>query len=351
MAESDTAPITRRRFAGNLFAFGAALGAAASCSFLPRLALAQTSAQPAKGSAAQSDRLILLGTQGGPNFTPARGETASALVVDGTPYLVDCGYGTLGALIEGGLDYLSVGHIFITHLHDDHTADLAALLSHQWTSGRVAPTVVHGPRGTTALVEAAVAFGAANAAIRRVDEARNAEPQALFRGVDVSAPREPTKIFRDERVSVSAAENTHFPDESRARMTYRSIAYRFDTPARSIVFSGDTAYSANVVSLARDADVLVCEAMELEAMRRAFDAKVAAGAYADNPEGIWHHIAGTHTSTEDAGRMAQEAGVKMLVLNHVLPGALGDLADEAYIAGARKGFSGEVVVGHDFMTL
>src|SRR5690606_25478831 len=104
-------------------------------------------------------------------------------------------------------------------------------------------------------------------------------------------------------------------------------------------------------ALARNADVLVCEAMEVAAMRRAFDAKVAAGAYADNPEGIWEHIAGTHVSTEDAGRMAQEAGVKTLVMNHVLPGALGNLSDETYIAGARKTFSGEIVVGRDLLTL
>src|SRR5690606_89281 len=277
-----------------------------------------------------ADRLILLGTQGGPNYTPERGETASALVVRDATYLIDCGYGTLGALIEAGLNYLEVGRVFLTHLHDDHTADLAAFLSHQWTSGRVTPTVVHGPYGTKALVEAALAFGAANAAIRLADEARSVEPASLFRGVDVSASDEPAEVFRDERVRVSAAENAHFPDDVRTRMAHRSIAYRFDTPSRSIVFAGDSAYTASVDALARNADVLVCEAMEVAAMRRAFDAKVAAGAYADNPEGIWEHIAGTHVSTEDAGRMAQEAGVKTLVMNHVLPGALGNLSDETY---------------------
>lgn len=86
-------------------------------------------------------------------------------------------------------------------------------------------------------------------------------------------------------------------------------------------------------------------------MRRAFDAKVAAGAYADNPGGVWHHIACTHASTEDAGRMASEAGVKLLVLNDVLPGARGRLPDEAYIKGVRKTFDGDVIVGRDSMEL
>lgn len=345
-------PMTRRRFARNLLEVSACLGAAGSVSLLGPRALAQPRRAAANGApAGGTDELILLGTQGGPNYTPERGETASALVVDGTAYLVDCGYGTLGALIERDLDYLRVGHVFVTHLHDDHTADLAALLSHQWTSGRVTPTVVHGPYGTERLVEAAVAFGAANATIRLVDEARSVKPEDLFRGTDIGATSTPNEVFRDERVRVSAVENTHYPQASRERMAHRSIAYRFDTPSRSIVFSGDSAYSPNLVALAEGADVLLCEAMDVAAMRRAFDAKVAAGAYADNPEGIWRHIAATHTSTEDAGRMAQQAGVNTVVLNHVLPGALSNLPDETYIAGVRKTFSGEVIVGRDFMTL
>src|SRR5688572_20744714 len=178
-------------------------------------------------AARDADRLILLGTQGGPNYLPQRRESGNALVVDGVTYLVDCGYGTLGALIEAGLDYLKLANVFVTHLHDDHTADLAALLSHQWTSGRVDPTTVYGPYGTRALVEAAVAFGAANAAIRLVDEARSVKPGDLFRGVDVAVSHEPAEIFQDERVRVSAVENTHYPETSRDAMPHRSVAYRF----------------------------------------------------------------------------------------------------------------------------
>jgi ribonuclease BN (tRNA processing enzyme) len=339
---------TRRRFAHNLLQIA---GAAAALP-LVRPASAQTRGASAGGAPRHgSERLVLLGTQGGPNFTPERSESSSALVIDSATYLVDCGYGTLGSLIAAELNYLEVGNIFLTHLHDDHTSDLAALLSHQWTSGRIEPTLVHGPHGTKTLVDAAVAFGAANAAIRLIDEARSVQPESLFSGVDIDPEGAAREVFRDDRVCVSAVENTHYPHEARARMRHRSLAYRFDTPFRSVVFSGDTAYSPALVSLAQDADILICEAMDVDAMRRAFDAKVAAGAYADNPEGIWRHIAGTHTSTEEAGRMAEEAGVKLLVLNHVLPGAMGDLSDEAYIEGVREAFSGDVVVGRDFMEL
>ena len=301
--------------------------------------------------AARRGQLILLGTQGGPNFNLIRGETASLVVADGNPYLIDCGYGTLRALIASPVSYLTVGSVFLSHLHDDHNADLPALLSHQWTQGRVTPTTIYGPYGTDALVSAANLYNQANTDIRLVDEARSVLPTDLFRGENVVAQAEPVLVLDDGRVRAFAVENSHYPEDAKARTPHRSLSWRLDTPDRSFVFSGDTAYSENLVALARGADVLVCEAMQLEVFRRRFDAMVAAGNYADNPEGIWEHIAGTHSSTADAGRMAAEAGVGTLVLNHLIPGGLDASADESYVEGVREFFAGEVVIGRDQLQL
>ena len=295
--------------------------------------------------------LVLLGTQGGPNYTATRGECASALLVDGRPYLVDCGYGTLAALKKAGVNHRQIAQVFISHLHDDHTADLAALLIRQWTDGRIEPTTVIGPYGTAKMVDAVIAFGAANAAIRTVDEARSVKPADMLKRRDIDATPAPVEVFRDDRLTVRAVENTHYPAESKQRMPYRSVAYRCDTPGRSIVFSGDTAYSSGLVGLAKGADVLVCEAMDVAAMRKAFEGMVGRGMYADNPEGVWRHIVGTHTPLEDAGRMAAEAGVRTLVLTHIIPGALDPLPDETYLAPARKVFRGAVLLGRDQLVL
>ncbi len=297
-------------------------------------------------------RLLLLGTQGGPNYLPGRAETASALIVRGRPYLVDCGYGALAALIKAGLNYRDVATIFLAHLHDDHVVDLPALLSHQWTGGRIEPTNVYGPPGTQALVRAALEFQKANTEIRLVDEDRITLPDNIFFGHDVAATQEPHPVYADERVRVTSVENTHYPEPSKARTTQRSLSWRLDAADRSITFSGDTNYSENLVRLAKESDVLVCEAMHVEAMRTAFENMVANGAYADNPEGVWHHIVTTHSSTETAGRMAAEAGVKTLVLHHLIPGALvGELPAEAYIEGVRKRFDGEIIVGRDLIEI
>jgi ribonuclease BN (tRNA processing enzyme) len=314
------------------------------------MAVARAEAQLA-GLGQRRTQLVLLGTQGGPNFNPMRNECSNAVVVDGYPYLVDCGYGALGALREAGLSHRDIGTVFLTHLHDDHTSDLVALLSHQWTDGRVDPTLVVGPHGTERLVEAALAFAAPNAAIRLVDEARSVQPRELFSGQDIAATATPAEIYTDERIAVSSVENTHFPDDSKEQFPYRAVSYRLDSSDRSITISGDTAYSGNLVRLAEGSDVFVCEAIEVASMRRAFEQMVAQGFYADNPEGIWKHIVDTHTSTEDAGRMAAEAGVDTLILTHLIPGALQDVTDELYLDGARRHFDGRIIVGRDLMVI
>jgi ribonuclease BN (tRNA processing enzyme) len=293
-------------------------------------------------------QLVLLGTQGGPNFNLERSESANALLVDDRLYLVDSGYGTLAALLRAGLSYRRVDQIFLTHLHDDHAADLPSIIGHQWTDGRVTPVGIYGPAGTARLVAAAVDYNAINEEIRLVDEARSVRLKDLFSGHEVAARAVPTPVFEDERLKVSAVENEHYPAESKARMPHRSLSYRFDSADRSIVFS---AVSPALVQLARGADVLVCEAIDVALMRKAFDARVANGAYADNPEGVWHHIVTTHTTTEQAGEMAAAAGVKTLVLSHLVPGALAQVPDETYAAAVRKHFDGEIVVGRDLLVL
>jgi len=293
--------------------------------------------------------LVMLGTQGGPNINLNRGEAASALLVNGRPYLIDCGYGTVRALVQANIRLADIGNVFIKHLHDDHTADVAAFLTHKWTNGNTNPTraVIHGPYGTAAMVEGAIAFFKANTEIRMVDEGRTVRPEMIFSGHDVSSPKI-TEVFRDDRVTVQAIENAHFPDRAKEKMPYRSFAYRFNTPDRSFVFSGDTAYSTNLIELARNADVLVCEAISM-ASRQQFQANRGAA----NTESIGRHVAETHSSTEEVGRMAAEAKVKKVVLNHLVGGSgpRGGGDADPFTAGVKKYFDGEVIVSADQMRI
>jgi ribonuclease BN (tRNA processing enzyme) len=296
-------------------------------------------------------RLVLLGTRGGPGVGLDRSETASAVVVDGVPYLVDCGYGTMRALVASGMGYQPVSTVFLTHLHDDHTADLAAMLAHQWTGSKAAPTNVYGPYATERTVKGAIDFFRANVEIRTIDEGRTAKPEEMFFGHDADVGNEPVRVFADERVVVTAATNTHYPERFVARMQHRSLGYRFETSTRSICFSGDTAYSENIVRLARGADVFVCEVLDHRAyennMARAREA-TAAG----NVESTFRHVAETHVTPAGAGRMAREAGVGMVVLNHQVRGqAAQGFTISSFIDGVRAEFDGQVIVGEDQLVI
>jgi ribonuclease BN (tRNA processing enzyme) len=304
---------------------------------------------PPKGT-----RLVMLGTRGGPGVDANRGETASAVLVDGVPYLLDCGYGTLRALIVSGIGLANVDTIFISHLHNDHMADLAALLSHQWTNNKSTPTNIYGPYATVSTVAGALQFMRADVEIRTVDEGRTLRPEAQFLAHDLDVGADPVRVFGDDRVIVTAVTNTHFPERAVARMPHRSFGYRFDTSGRSIAFSGDTAYSANLVKLARGADVFVCEIIDHTSYQNTLERAKAAIAEGRD-ENIFRHVAETHSPPADVARMATEAKVKTVVLNHQLRGNAGTGANgfvtSAFIDGVREKFDGEVIVAEDLMVI
>ena len=299
--------------------------------------------------------LILLGTQGGPGVGVGRQQTASLVIAGGEPYLVDCGYGAVRGLVQAGLRVGQISNVFVSHLHNDHTADIAALLSMKWTGGQAnpAPTTVWGPPGTKTMVDGAITFFSGDNEIRTVDEGRTVKADAIFKGRDLAAAKV-TQVYKDERVTVQAVENTHFPDRAKEKMPHRSFAYRFNAPDRSIVISGDTAYSPGLVELARGADVFVCEAMTM-AMQKQLAGRLGAG----GGESINRHVLETHSTTEDVGRMAAEAKVKSVVLYHLLgvpaagraggPPAL--TPEDAFIPDVKKHFDGPVIVGNDQMRI
>jgi ribonuclease BN (tRNA processing enzyme) len=330
----------RRAIAMNRRDAIAGVAAGLAMTAAPGLAIAQGAAM----------RVILLGTQGGPNANPLRVEASNVVIIGKQMYLVDCGYGALAALIRADLNYRDVGHVFLTHLHDDHTADVSSLMGHQWTGGRVTPTDIYGPDGTRRLVEGSLQFNRISEEIRLIDEARSARMAGLFNAHEIKAGSSPSVAYRDAALTVLAVQNTHYPESALRKMRHRALSLRFDGPGRSVVFAGDTAYSQNLVTLARGADVLVCEAMHVASTRASFDQRVAAGAYADNPEGIWKHIVEAHTPLDVAGRMAREAGVSTLVLNHLIPGGWDPtIGDDVYRSEAAREFAGNIIVGRDLL--
>jgi ribonuclease BN (tRNA processing enzyme) len=156
----------------------------------------------------------------------------------------------------------------------------------------------------------------------------------LVHAHDLTAPG---VVMQDGAMKVTSAVVSH-------PLVKDAYAYRFDAPDRSIVISGDTTRSANLVKLAEGADVLVHEALYPEAIDRIV-------ARVPNAATLKKHILESHTTAEDCGRIAAEAGVKTLVLSHLAPSDPSLVTEAMWADAARRHFSGRVVVGRDLMEL
>ena len=300
--------------------------------FIGACALLSSGVRGSTAASAPKTRLVLLGTAGGPTPKSGRAAPAQAIVVDDRIYLVDCGDGVARQLALARLPMRNLRAVFITHQHSDHNAGYGPLFLLGWTGGIDRPVDTYGPPPLAKMTRLLLDAYEFDISLRMKDEGR--PPLApLIRPHEITRAGE---VFSDDRVRVTAALNHHPPIE-------HSFAYRFDTESRSIVISGDTNYSENVVRLARGADVLVHEVLHRPFWERP-DAPLT-------PE-IRRHIVASHTDAEDLGRLATAAGVKTLVLTHFVPSEpTGAVPDDVWLAAARKHFKGEVIVGRDLLEI
>jgi ribonuclease BN (tRNA processing enzyme) len=326
-------------------------------------------------------RLVLLGTAGGPVWHDPRQGIASAVVVDGDVYLVDCGEGVgrqyrrAGfAPFEGRRTLRGLRAIFLTHLHSDHCVDYFNLWLFSWFNGiGLNPHVVQvygpgnrgslpplfGPKpappvqsagnptpGTVEMTRYLLQAYAADINDRMRDDRRPAL-ETRFQAHDIALPSsivtgansnpapdmEPIDVYEDENVKVRAILVLHAP-------TFPSFAYRFDSADGSIVFSGDTTVSENLIKLARSADILVHEVIDREWVESRFELPLH-----PSEQAAVNHLLSSHTTIEQVGDVAERAGAGTLVLNHLVP------ADNPYRRWleAKQGFSGRLVVGEDLM--
>jgi ribonuclease BN (tRNA processing enzyme) len=328
-------------------------------------------------------RLVLLGTAGGPVWYGHREGIASAVVVGQDVYVVDCGEGVgqqyrrAGfAPFEGRQTLRGLRGIFLTHLHSDHCVDYFNLWLFSWFNGiganpravqafgpgdrgslpplfgpEPAPPVqsADGPTpGTVEMTRRLMQAFAADINERMRDDRRPALetrfqahdiplPAAIVAGAnaDPAPDMDPIEVYEDENVQVRAILVPHRP-------TFPSFAYRFDSADGAIVFSGDTTVSANLVTLAQGADVLVHEVIDPAWVESRFERPLDAMQRAS-----MNHLLSSHTSIEQVGAVAERAGVGTLVLNHFVPA---DNPHRRWLE-ARTGFSGRLVVGEDLMQI
>lgn len=290
-------------------------------------------------------RLITLGTSAGPPPRAHRAQSSNLLTVNGTHYVVDAGDGVARRLAKAGINVREIGIVFITHHHDDHTAGLGTLLSVSWDQNRIKPIHVYGPPRTEELVKAAVQYFNISAEIRIADGGRTVPIVQLFFGHDVGTG----VIYQDANIKVIAVENSHFAfHEGPAAGKHKSYAYRFETPDRVIVFTGDTGRSGAVIELAKDADLLVSETSSCQTrMQEMADDGRWQAMSAVEQAGIVRQMTQGHMTLEEIGKLAASANVKTVVLSHLTHKRDGDYTPWA--EEVKKYFSGQVWVAKDLM--
>lgn len=298
-------------------------GAVAAALAKPRSAAAQR----------RRTRLILLGTAGGPRPQKARSAPAQVIISNNTAYVVDCGDGVARQLVMAGVPLKTLRHIFITHHHSDHDAGYGNLIWLAWTAGLSTRVDAWGPPPLEKMTKLFFEMNAYDIETRISNEGR--VPIAPL--VHVHEIRDNGPVMSDDNVKVTAALVDHPP-------VVPAFGYRFDAADRSIVISGDTAPSDNVVRLARGADVLVHSVMFPPAIDRLVGR-------VPNAAKLKESILAHQTSAEDAGRIAQAAGVKTLVLSHLVPADDPQITDQMWIDAARSRFDGRVVLGRDLLEI
>jgi ribonuclease BN (tRNA processing enzyme) len=288
---------------------------------------------PAGLAAAQPSRtrLILLGTGGGPRPRKVSSAAAQVIVAGNAAYVIDCGDGVARQLAYAGVPFTSLRHIFITHQHSDHTADYGNLIWLAWTAGLSTRVDAWGPPPLQRMTKLFFQMNAADINTRISNERRMAiEPL-----VHVHELRAGGVVMSDDNVKVTAALVDHPP-------VVPAFGFRFDARDRSIVISGDTAPSDQVVKLARGADVLVHSVMYPPAIDRLV-------ARVPNAAALKASILAHQTSAEEAGRIAEAAGVRTLVLSHLVPPDDPEVSDEMWVNAAKSHFGGTVIVGRDLL--
>jgi ribonuclease BN (tRNA processing enzyme) len=268
---------------------------------------------------AQDTRVILLGT-GTPNPEPQRMGPAVAVVSGDRVYLVDCGPGVVRRAAEAGLKMEQLTRLFVTHLHSDHTAGYPDLILTPPNSGRSEQLEAFGPPGLQSMTAHVMAAWKEDLDIRL----HGTQPVSA-RGFVVEAHDvKPGQVYRDAAMRVVAFAVEHGAWK-------HAYGYRFEAPDKTIVISGDTTYSKNLIKAAKGCDILVHEVYSEKGLaNRTSDWQLYHSAY--------------HTSAPDVGRVAAEVRPKTVVLYHLLP--MGETPEEV-VGEVHRHFDGEVIYGSD----
>lgn len=291
------------------------------------------------------ERITVVTCGTGSPIPSERAQTCTAVFVGGRFFLFDVGDRAQPSMEGLGLPVTELDAIFITHFHSDHIADLGEAMSRSWILGRTDPLTVYGPEGIAPIVDGFLTIYAPDVSYRNAHHGPTVFLESEMRVSSATVEHAPdgVVVYDQDGVVVRAFSVDHAPVEP-------AVGYRVEHRGRSIGISGDTIEGAGARALASNVDVLVSEVLDHGFNR---DAACGLARSGDERNGtILADIRDYHTGAETLGRMADEVGVKTLMLNHLVPAQSPSKAKSRFRPLIRNGgFDGELIVSEDGSTV
>jgi ribonuclease Z len=285
--------------------------------------------------------LILLGTSS-PIHTSHRFGPSQVITDGRTRIMVDTGWGSTVRLYQAAMPPQTIDAVFITHLHSDHTTDLADFLVMRWVGGIRGPISIYGPEGTARMVKGFQEAMAADTKYRLDHHGDKLWSGGLAADVtEFEAGDQPVEVARIGEIAVLAFEVDHYPVKP-------AYGFRLEKDARSIVISGDTNPCQGLLNGAKNAGILVCDSMNQQMMKVLESQLRSAGN--DIQAALLEDAHSYHAPIEAMAETAQQAGVKHLVISHMLPPVPAE-QESQFMMGLDQVFSGKITVGRDLMRL
>ena len=238
--------------------------------------------------------------------------------------LFDCGRGAAQRIEQLKIPFTDIDALFLTHLHSDHIVGIPDVWLTGWARGRKVPLEVWGPEGSKAMMSHLAEAYQFDIQIRQIDD------KLPLQGVAVVANDVQQGVVYDRAgIKITAFLVDH-------GMVKPAFGYRLDFAGHSVVLSGDTRYSENLIRFSQKADVLIHEVIDPDTFRAKNPSMSAERLQA---------ITGHHTTAELAGAIFAQVKPKLAVYSHIVPGDSTDL-----VPRTRKTYSGPLEVGEDLMS-
>lgn len=271
-----------------------------------------------------------------------RVQTCNVIFVNGQFLIFDVGRGAASAIEKLRLPQHLIEAIFISHWHSDHYLDLPHLVNRSWILGRQSPLAIYGPEPIDSIIGGMRSFLYQDQIFREAHHGQEilvrSNAEVVPHTIAYQDSQYGSVVYDHNGVRVTAFEVDHQPVRS-------SLGFRVDYMGKSIVLSGDTKYCENIITYAKDADILVHEAVQKDFIIRGAKLQDRLGNHRNAT--MLRDLLEYHASAEEAAKVAAAAGVKKLILSHLAPTPENPVSRRFYVGGLDDIYKGPILLAED----